>query len=50
VREAFLKRLFAKVNCGICGQKYDASNIKILDQEDGLWVISVYCNSCGTQD
>ena len=49
MREAFLKRLFAKVNCGICGQKYDASNIKILDQEDGLWVISVYCNSCGTQ-
>ena len=49
MRESFLKRLFAKVNCGICGQKYDASNIKILDQEDGLWVISVYCSSCGTQ-
>jgi len=25
------------------------SNIKILDQEDGLWVLSVYCSSCGTQ-
>ena len=49
MREAFLKRLFAKVNCGVCGQKYDVSNIKILDQEDGLWVLSVYCSSCGTQ-
>jgi hypothetical protein len=49
MREAFLKRLFAKVNCGVCGQKYDAANIKILDQEDGLWVLSVYCGSCGTQ-
>ncbi len=49
MREAFLKRLFAKVSCGICGQKYDVSNIKILDQEDGLWVLSVYCSSCGTQ-
>ena len=49
MREAFLKRLFAKVSCGVCGKKYDMSNIKILDQEDGLWVLSVYCNSCGTQ-
>ena len=49
MREAFLKRLFAKVNCGVCGQKYDVANIKILDQEDGLWVLSVYCSSCGTQ-
>jgi len=49
MREAFLKRLFSKVNCGVCGQKYDESNIKILDQEDGLWVLSVYCSSCGTQ-
>jgi len=49
MREAFLKRLFSKVKCGICGQKYDVSNIKILDQEDGLWVLSVYCSSCGTQ-
>ncbi len=49
MREAFLKRLFSKVNCGVCGQKYDVSNIKILDQEDGLWVLSVYCGSCGTQ-
>ena len=49
MREAFLRRLFAKVSCGICGQKYDAANIRILDQEDGLWVLSVYCGSCGTQ-
>ena len=42
MREAFLRRLFAKVSCGICGQKYDAANIRILDQEDGLWVLSVY--------
>ena len=49
MRESFLKRLFSKVNCGVCGQKYDTSNIKVLDQEDGLWVLSVYCRSCGTQ-
>ena len=49
MRESFLKRLFSKVECGICGQRYDMSNIKMIDQEDGLWVLSVYCNSCRTQ-
>ena len=49
MRDSFLKRLFSKVECGICGQKYDASNIKIVNHEDGLWVLSVYCNACGTQ-
>ena len=49
MQEAFLRRLFAKVSCGICGQKYDTANIRILDQEDGLWVLSVHCSSCGTQ-
>ncbi len=49
MRDSFLKRLFYKVECGICGQKYDVSNIKVIDHEDGLWVLSVHCNSCGTQ-
>ena len=49
MRESFLKRLFSKVNCGICGRKYDASDIKVLDQEEGLWILSVVCSSCGTQ-
>jgi hypothetical protein len=49
MREAFLRKLFSKVSCGVCGQKYDAANIRILDEEDGLWVLSVHCSSCGTQ-
>ena len=49
MRESFLKRLFSKVNCGICGRKYDSSDIKVLDQEEGLWILSVVCSSCGTQ-
>ena len=47
--EGFLKRLFSKVDCGICGQKYEPANIKVLDHEEGLWFLSVFCSSCGTQ-
>ena len=49
MREAFLKRLISKVDCGVCGQKYEIANIKVLDQEDGVWFLSVICGSCGTK-
>jgi len=49
VNEAFLKRLFSKVECSVCGKRYGKSDIKILDHEDDLWFLSVTCASCGTQ-
>lgn len=49
MREAFLKKLISKVDCGVCGHKYEMSNIKVLDQEDGVWFLSVVCSSCGTK-
>lgn len=49
MREAFLKKLISKVDCSVCGQKYQMSNIKVLDQEDGVWFLSVVCSSCGTK-
>jgi len=49
MRDSFLKRLFSKVDCGVCGQRYNISNIKVLDHEDGVWFLSVFCSSCGTQ-
>ena len=49
MRESFLKRLFSRVECGVCGKKYDLSDIKILDHEDDLWFLSVSCSSCGTR-
>ena len=49
MRESFLKRLFSKVECSVCGQRDDVSNIKVLDHEDELWFLSVFCSSCGTQ-
>lgn len=46
--EAFLKRLFSTVKCGVCGQKYDVSDVKIVNHEDNLWFLSASCKSCQT--
>ena len=41
--------MFSKVECGVCGKKYELADIKILDHEDSLWFLSVSCSSCGTR-
>ena len=46
--EAFLKKLFSTVKCGVCGQKYNVSDVKIVNHEDNLWFLSASCKSCNT--
>ena len=48
-RHAILKRLVAILKCGLCGRKYDSTNVNILGHQDDLWFLSVFCSSCRTQ-
>ena len=49
MNEAQIKKILASMKCGICGQKYEGSNIKILGHRDELWFLSVFCQSCCSQ-
>ena len=42
----FIKKLVAQVKCGVCGQQYRLSNIRILGNRDDLWFLYVLCSSC----
>ena len=45
----FIKKLMAQVKCGICGEHYRVSNIKVLGHQNELWFLHVLCRSCYTQ-
>ena len=47
--EGQIKKILASMKCGICGQKYESSNIKILGHREELWFLSVFCHSCCIQ-
>ncbi len=49
MEEGQIKKILASMKCGICGQKYEGSNIKILGHRDELWFLSVFCQSCCSQ-
>lgn len=47
--EGFLKRLVATIKCGVCGQRYEGENVKLLGHYGDLWFLSVYCSACQSQ-
>lgn len=47
--ERFIKKLVATIKCGVCGQRYEGDNIRILGHYSDLWFLSVYCPACHSQ-
>ena len=47
--ERFIKKLMATMKCGVCGQRYEGNNIRMLGHRDDLWFLSVYCTACRSQ-
>ncbi len=47
--ESFLKKVFSTVKCGVCGQKYQVFDVKVINQEDNLWFLSASCSHCQTK-
>ena len=49
MKESLIKRLVASVQCSVCGKRYEADNIDVLDHEEDLWFLRVACPACDTQ-
>jgi hypothetical protein len=47
--ENVVKRLMSTLKCGVCSQRYEAGNMRILGHRDDLWFLSVYCPGCHSQ-
>ena len=44
--EGFVKQLLSHIKCGVCGQHYDPSHVKVLRHEREVWFLSVFCPGC----
>ena len=44
--ERFVRRVIATMKCGVCGQRYEASDVNILGHRDDLWFLGVFCTHC----
>jgi len=46
VEESLIKKLIASIKCGACGQNYEEDNIEIIEHNEDLWFLKVFCSSC----
>lgn len=44
-----IKRLVVSMKCGVCGERYEGRNVRVLGHRDDLWFLSVSCPACRSQ-
>jgi flavoprotein len=49
MEESLVKRLISSIKCGACGQHYEESHIDIIEHNEELWFLRVFCSSCHTR-
>lgn len=46
MNERFIRRLMSTIKCSVCGERYEAKNIKVLGHRDDVWFLNVSCPAC----
>jgi len=41
-----IKRLIATIKCGTCGLAYHEDHVEIIEQNEDVWFLKVFCPSC----
>ena len=44
--DKLIRRLIATIKCGTCGQNYHEDHIEIVEQNEDVWFLRVFCTSC----
>lgn len=44
--ETIIKKIISSIKCGSCGQNYHEDHIEIVEHNDELWFLKVFCSSC----
>jgi len=44
--ERLIKRLIATIKCGTCGQNYQEDQVEIVENNDDVWFLNVFCSCC----
>ena len=49
MEEALIKRLMSSIECGVCGQHYEADSVDVLGHQGDLWFLKALCSACHTR-
>lgn len=44
--ERLIKRMITAIKCGTCGQNYCEDHVEIVEHDENVWFLNVFCPSC----
>lgn len=45
-----IQSFFTRMRCNFCSHSFSPDDIQLLRQEEGIYIVNVYCNQCDTQN
>ena len=49
IRQFILRQVLHNVRCGACGARYGGGDVTIVENHDGVWMLSAVCPDCDSQ-
>ena len=47
---SLIQNFFTRMNCNFCSHAFDTEDIQLLRQDEGIFIVNVFCNHCNTQN
>jgi hypothetical protein len=47
---SLIQSFFSQMRCNFCSHSFEPDDIQLIRQEDGIFIVNVFCNHCGTQN
>jgi hypothetical protein len=45
-----IQNFFTRMRCNFCSHSYSPEDIQLIRQDEGVYIVNVYCNHCHTQN
>lgn len=45
-----IQNFFTRMHCNFCSHAFEPNDIQLIRQEEGVFIVNVFCNHCGTQN
>jgi hypothetical protein len=45
-----IQNFFTRMRCNFCSHTFSPEDIQLIRQDEGIYIVNVYCNQCETQN
>lgn len=45
-----IQNFFTRMRCNFCSHTFSPEDIQLIRQDEGIFIVNVFCNHCGTQN